>query len=263
MFRNVILFAHRAGQRRPGVDKTPLFIKPLIHPDIKKVDTYVSNNLQNNLYNLYQKNVLANGKKVNIGGDHSMSIATVADSIRRYPNLKLIWMDAHCDINTYEMSETKNYHGMPLSILTGLETDSKLNFIDKTIDFKNILYIGIRDIDPFEKEILKQKKIKFITVNEVNKKPKNVINDISKFIGNNPVHFSFDVDVLDPSVMPSTGTAVDNGIELEQCKKIIDYLFDCNLVSVDITELNLAIGHVEDRAKSLINLTYLFKRYIF
>ena len=100
-------------------------------------------------------------------------------------------------------------------------------------------------------------------MNEVNKKPKNVINDISKFIGNNPVHFSFDVDVLDPSVMPSTGTAVDDGIELEQCKKIIDYLFDCNLVSVDITELNLAIGHVEDRAKSLINLTYLFKRYIF
>ena len=36
-----------------------------------------------------------------------------------------------------------------------------------------------------------------------------------------------------------------------------------NLVSVDLTELNLTIGHIEDRAKSLINFSYLFKNYIF
>ena len=57
-----------------------------------------------------------------------MSIATVADSIRRYPNLKLIWMDAHADINTYNESITKNYHGMPLSILTGIEKNMSLKF---------------------------------------------------------------------------------------------------------------------------------------
>ena len=69
--------------------------------------------------------------------------------------------------------------------------------------------------------------------------------------------------MLDPSVMPSTGTTVEDGLELEPCKIIIDKLLRKNLVSVDITELNLTIGNIEDRAKSLMNLTYLFKNYLF
>ena len=39
MFKNVIFFAHRAGQRRKGVEKTPLFLKSLIHPYIKQIET--------------------------------------------------------------------------------------------------------------------------------------------------------------------------------------------------------------------------------
>ncbi len=263
LFKNVILFSHRAGQRRLGVDKTPYFINNLIHPNIKKTDTKVTNDLNTNLYNLYQRNVLINGPRLNIGGDHSMSIATVADSIRRYRDLKVVWMDAHCDINTYKMSETKNYHGMPLSILTGLEEDSSLNFVYRYLDFKNILYIGVRDIDSYEKEIVKKHKIKCITVDKIHSNVNKVLCDINEFIGDSPVHFSFDVDVLDPSVMPSTGTPVENGLELEPCKIIVDEMLRHNLVSVDLTELNLTIGHVEDRAKSLINVTHLFKKYIF
>ena len=265
MFKNVIFFAHRAGQRRKGVEKTPLFLKSLIHPYIKQIETKVSTNqdLNINLYNLYQKNVLVDGPKVNIGGDHSMSIATVADSIRRHEDLKVIWMDAHCDINTYKESKSKNYHGMPLSILTGLEKESSLNFINRTIDFKNILYIGVRDIDPFEKEVMEKYNIKHISIEDIHNDIKSTICDINSFVKNSPIHFSFDVDVLDPNVMPSTGTPVECGLELEPCKLIVDELLRKNLVSVDITELNLTIGHVQERAKSLINLTYLFKNYIF
>lgn len=263
MFRNIILFPHRAGQRRPGVDKTPYFIKSLLHPNSQIWESPVNNDLHVNLYNLYQKNVLVDGPRVNIGGDHSMSIATVADSIRRYPNLKVVWMDAHADINTYEHSESKNFHGMPLSILTGIEKSSKLNFIKKTIDPQNILYVGIRDIDPFEQEVISEYKMKNVSIEELHHEHHQAWKKISDFIGNNPVHFSFDVDVLDPSVMPSTGTAVPGGLQLETCKKIVDNMSRQNLVSVDLTELNLTIGHIEDRAKSLINFSYLFKNYIF
>ena len=161
------------------------------------------------------------------------------------------------------MSETKNYHGMPLSILTGLEEESSLNFVYRYLDFKNILYIGVRDIDPYEKEIVKKHKIKCITVDEIHSNVNKILCDINEFIGDSPVHFSFDVDVLDPSVMPSTGTPVENGLELEPCKIIVDEMLRHNLVSVDLTELNLTIGHVEDRARSLINVTHLFKKYIF
>ena len=263
MFRNIILFPHRAGQRRPGVDKTPYFIKSLLHPNSKVIESPVSNDLHINLYNLYQKNVLVNGPRVNVGGDHSMSIATVADSIQRYPNLKVVWMDAHADINTYEQSESKNFHGMPLSILTGIEKNSNLNFINKKINPQNILYVGIRDIDLFEQEIISEYNMKNVSIKELHQDHHQAWKKISDFIEDNPVHFSFDVDVLDPSVMPSTGTAVPGGLQLETCKEIVDNMSRQNLVSVDLTELNLTISHIEDRAKSLINFGYLFKNYIF
>jgi arginase len=264
MFRNIVLFPHRAGQKRPGVDKTPYFIKSLLHPHCKVIDTPVNSDLQTNLYNLYQKNVLITGPRVNIGGDHSMSIATVADSMRRYPNLKLIWMDAHADINTYKKSISKNFHGMPLSILTGIEKDPSLKFIKTHINPKNILYVGIRDIDPFEQYVITNYNIETITIDELNNPYNNIAWDkISTFIGNDPVHFSFDVDVLDPSVLSSTGTIVDYGLQLEPCKNIIDKMMSKNIVSVDLTELNLTIGHIEERAKSIIHFSYLFKNYIF
>ena len=263
MFRNIILFPHRFGQRRPGVDKTPYFIKSLLHPNSNIMESNVGKDMHINLYNLYQNNVMTCGPRVNIGGDHSMSIATVADSIRRYPDLKVIWMDAHADINTYENSNTKNFHGMPLSILTGIENESKLNFVRKRINPNNIMYVGIRDVDPFEKKVISDYQMKVVTIEEIHENPSAAWGKISNFIGNCPVHFSFDVDVLDPSVIPSTGTSVDNGLYLEPCKKIVDNMIRQNLISVDITELNLTIGHVEDRAKSLIHFSTLFKNYIF
>ena len=60
-----------------------------------------------------------------------MSIATVASSLNKYDNLKVIWFDAHADLNTYSSSQSKSYHGMPLSFLTGLDNDHRFNFIKR------------------------------------------------------------------------------------------------------------------------------------
>lgn len=263
MFKNVILFAHKAGQRKVGVDMTPEIIKPHINPKCFTHNTKVSDSLKNNLYNLYQKNLLIKGNRVNIGGDHSMSIATVANSLDRYSNLRVIWMDAHCDINTFDESDTKNYHGMPISILTGLENDKSLNFSKNKLNFKNILYVGIRDIDPFEQMIVEKYNINYITIDQIHSNIKKSLEKIHNFSNNKPIHFSFDVDVLDPFFMPSTGTPVNGGLDLEKCKIIVDNMLDKNLISVDITELNLNIGCLEDKTKSLNNLKFLFDKYIF
>lgn len=263
MFKNIILFSHKAGQRLNGVEKTPLILKDLIKNNLKITNTPITNDLMINLFNLYQTNNQIEGRRINIGGDHSMSIATVANSIEQHNNLKVIWMDAHSDINTYESSLSKNFHGMPLGILTGLEKNKLYNFTDKMLDFKDILYVGIRDIDKFEQEIINEHNIKYITIDEIHQDTENVITNINSFIDNKPVHFSFDVDVLDKSIMPSTGTIVDNGLELDSCKKILDNMLDHNVVSVDITELNLDIGNIEESNKSLDNLKYLFNNYLF
>ena len=83
MFKNVIMFPSRLGQLKYGVEKTPHFLKPLIRKDIYIRNSFVKeDNLSYNLYNLFLENSYICGRKVNIGGDHSMSIATVAESLR-------------------------------------------------------------------------------------------------------------------------------------------------------------------------------------
>ena len=95
----------------------------------------------NNINKLYNQNALIDGRKINIGGDHSMSIATVADSLNRYKqdNLKVLWFDAHPDINTYKSSKSKNVHGMPLGYLTGLCKSNNFPFIVNHLNFNNLM----------------------------------------------------------------------------------------------------------------------------
>lgn len=264
MFKNIIKFSHHLGQTKNGVEKSPQILCSSLDPFINPIECPITDNLYQNIENLYSENKKIDDKRINIGGDHSMAIATVSDSLEKYGNnLKVIWMDAHCDINTYKSSPTKNYHGMPLSILTGLDLNTRglFKFLKSKpfLKFENILYLGIRDIDPFEEEVLHKYKIKYINVNEINNFTYNSLNQIEDFVGNNPIHLSFDVDVVDPFYIPSTGTPVGEGINLESAGILLNNIMKYNLVSMDITELNLAIGNKEDKLKSLNNVRHLMK----
>ena len=267
MFKNIVLFAHKNGQMKSGVEKTPFALRKYIRNNSKVITTKIEDNLYKNLNNLYYENSKLKQPILTIGGDHSMSIATVADSLQKYDQeLKVIWVDAHCDLNTYDSSPSKNYHGMPLSILTGLDiaTRSQFSFLNHVpiLNLKNLLYIGIRDIDPYEEEILNRYNIEYITSETVNTFPMDVCNHIQDFIDGSPVHLSFDVDSIDPTFIPSTGTPVSNGIDLETCKVLLNHTLQSNIVSMDVTELNLAEGGHDGRMKSFNNIKYLMKDII-
>ena len=199
--------------------------------------------------NLYQENKKINEPKINIGGDHSMAISTIADSLNKHKNLKVIWIDAHPDINTYENSVSKNVHGMPLSYLTGLDSSEHFSFIKNKLPFDNLMYIGIRDIDEFEKDIIFKNNIKCLTVDDINNNNDQSIEKILNFINDDPVHLSFDVDGIDPSYIPCTGTDVPNGLNIDSTKNILDNIN--NIVNIDITELNLELGNDNDKFKLL------------
>ena len=251
---SIIGFPNYLGQKLLSNSNTPLqVVKYLGIPTSSFFDlsTQLTSNLFTNLKILFQTNQKIKTPKVNIGGDHSMAIASVADSLQKYPNVKVIWVDAHPDINTYNGSLTKNYHGMPLSFLTGIDKNKKFNFINKLLNFENLLYIGIRDIDKFEKQVIKNNNINVISVDNVNNDVYNSIDKINNFIGNDPVHLSFDVDCLDPLILQSTGTKVNDGLYLEETIEIIKVINQKNLINTDITELNLDIGSIDDKLNSL------------
>lgn len=183
-----------------------------------------------------------------LGGDHSIGTSTVLGSVKKYgKNTTVIWIDAHADINTMQSSLSKNRHGTPVAYATGLDKCWFNKTLDVKIDYNKIIYVGIRDLDLFEKKIIKKHNIKHYTPTEAIK----YINTTT-----DSIHISFDVDALEPNHLDSTGTVADDGLSLSDVKNIINSsLTKDNLVGLDIVEFNPSLGNV---SKSLDTMKKIF-----
>ena len=261
---NFILFPSSLGQTRDGVELSPSYIVKHIKRKKYRIINPVSitHDMFENINSLYITNSQTHGPRINIGGDHTMAIATIAHSLNNYDDLKVIYFDAHADINTLEKSESKHYHGMPLSFVTGLEHDKKFKFIEKKLKFENLLYIGSRCLDKFEVNEIYKRNIKYLTPDDINNNYEDSIRKIVDFVGNSPLHISFDVDAIDSEYIPSTGTPVKNGVDLQNAINTLDVLRTKKLISLDITELNMKIGTKRDSKKSMKNTLRLFNSFL-
>src|SRR5699024_8894041 len=106
-----------------------------------------------------------------LGGDHSIAIGTLAGVSKHYDNLGVIWYDAHGDLNTEKTSPSGNIHGMPLAARLGLGHRRLTNILGGHAKVKpeNIVMIGIRDLDPEEKVLIREKNINVYTMHEVDR----------------------------------------------------------------------------------------------
>ena len=229
LFNNILLINHGLGNTNTDTKYTPSILKHnLKNNNIINLD--LKGDLYDNLFVINKVSKQYNKKSLFIGGDHSISIATINAVYEA--GMKIIWMDAHTDINTKKSSKTKNVHGMPLAFLTGLQK-SKYNI---NLPFNDILYIGIRDIDQYEQDIIDKYNIKYINCNMNSLLIKKEILD---FVGNNKIHLSFDVDVIDSEYFNSVNTPVKNGFNILKIKYILDIIYNyCNINSMDIVEIN-------------------------
>lgn len=254
MFRHAIFSQHGLGQRKIGVENTPKILSNHMVRYINK--HYIRNydNFNQNLKALYNCNKNIDGKRINIGGDHSMTIATGAYSLNKYNNTKFIWIDAHADINTMESSNTGNIHGMPLGFLTSHGKTNMFPFINNKLRYDNLIYIGLRDMDDYESKLIYKYNIPVIRSSEANNNTKMVCDILKKMCADSPVHISFDVDALDPRVIFSTGTPVSKGLRQNSATKIIKYLNEnLDVINMDVCELNLNIGSDKQTKMSLSN----------
>lgn len=117
---------------------------------------------------------------------------------------------------------------MPVSFLLGLPNDEDtltLPWVPPVLKPEKIVYIGLRDVDPGEKKILKDLGIKAFSMHEVDKygigKVVEMALDHINPNRDSPIHLSFDVDALDPTVAPSTGTPVLHCKSLGKKRKLI------------------------------------------
>ena len=186
---------------------------------------------------------------LSLGGDHLMSFYSItAQLIRAGPgNLGVVWCDAHVDINTKKTSVTGNMHGMVVAGLMGLESFWGERVSDKyKLRPENIVYVGTRDIDPPEQKFLDTYGIKYYTSDQIKNWGVNRImhQALYKDLAHVPfLHLSHDVDVMDPSVFPCTGTAVSNGLSMEESVLVNTRMGnDSRLWSMDLVEYNPVFG---------------------
>lgn len=177
--------------------------------------------------------VNSDGFPIVLGGDHSIAMGTLAGLRRaRGQAPGLVWVDAHSDINSPETSPSGNVHGMPLWYA--------LN--EGCADPKRTVQIGLRDVDQSEKENLRASGVTAFTMSDVDRMGMTRVMEEAIRIagaGGKPIHMSFDMDGIDPSEAPGTGTPVKGGLSFREAHLAMEMLAESGqLGSIEMVEIN-------------------------
>ncbi len=159
-----------------------------------------------------------------LGGEHSITSGCIVPFTKKYKNICLLHFDAHADLR-------QSYNG---------EKFSHASAIRRCLDYKNVSLIsfGIRNISESEIPFLKKNssRIKIFWAKDKNKWN---LSKFKKLIKNKTVYLTFDVDGLDSSIMPATGTPEPGGLLWDETLDIIRIAAkNSKIVGADINELS-------------------------
>ena len=198
-----------------------------------------------------------------LGGDHCLaigSISAVAAHCRKHGRkLRVLWLDAHADFNTSEITPSGNIHGMPMACVCGLGPAALTGLSGRSpaVDASNIRQIGIRSVDAGEKKLVHDIGLEILDmryIDEVGMK-RAMIEALSGMDRNTHLHVSFDVDFLDPSIAPGVGTTVPGGPNYREAQLCMEMIADSGrLASLDVMELNPAFDNHNQTAKLAVDL---------
>ena len=203
---------------------------------------------------------LARGRlPIMMGGDHCLamgSITAVARHCRQAGRkLRVLWLDAHSDFNTSEVTPSGNIHGMPVACLCGIGPDAltKLGGDAPAITPAMVRQIGIRSVDPEEKKLIKDHRVDVYDMRYIDEMGMRHAMELAlaTLDERTHLHVSFDVDFLDPDIAPGVGTTVPGGPTYREAQLCMEMIADTGrLGSLDIVELNPACD-VRNRTAAL------------
>jgi arginase len=186
-----------------------------------------------------------------LGGDHSISLGTIAAAAQRGP-VGVIWVDAHADFNTPDTSPSGNIHGMPVAALIGRGAEMMVNvgYPGPKLQPSHIVQIGIRDLDAQEREQLLPSGINVFTMRHVDELGMAAVarQALDRLRHLPRLHVSLDMDSLDPDEAAGVGTPVPGGLSYREAHLLMEILGDSGRVqSLDIVEINPIL---DDRNKT-------------
>lgn len=153
-----------------------------------------------------------------IGGEHLVSLGAIRAAFKKYPDLCIIHFDAHADLRDDYLNE-KLSHACVLRRIWDLVGDGRI--------YQFGIRSGTREEFQWSKSHTFMQKFNF-----------NGIEEIIKNLINKPVYFTLDLDVLDVSVFPGTGTPEGGGVSFTELLNTCLMLSELNIIGFDINELS-------------------------
>jgi arginase len=201
-----------------------------------------------------------------LGGDHSIAIGTVAgigafcrDGGRR-PGI--LWIDAHGDFNTPEISPSGNIHGMAAAICAGIGPP-RLCGIEgppKKVEPENIVMIGLRNLDKGERECMMNHGVKMFTMQDIDRKGMHqVMREALLYLCSHSehLHVSFDLDSVDPLYATGVGTPVRGGLTYREAHLMMEMIAETErMASLEVVEVNPILDSKNQSAVLAVELIH-------
>jgi arginase len=198
-----------------------------------------------------------------LGGDHCLGIGSITAVARhcRANGLKLrvLWLDAHADFNTFEVTPSGNIHGMPVACLCGVGPPAltTLGGESPALAAADLRQVGIRSVDAGEKRLVQDFGLDIYDMRYIDEiGMKRAMEEALEGVdGNTHIHVSFDVDFLDPAIAPGVGTTVPGGPNYREAQLVMEMIADTGCMgSLDIVELNPAFDEHNKTALLAVDL---------
>ncbi len=194
---------------------------------------------------------LAQGRlPILLGGDHCLGLGSVSavakHCIETGKKLRVLWLDAHADFNTSELTPSGNVHGMPVACLCGLGPAELTGLGGHTPALQpgQIRQIGIRSVDEGEKRLVHEQGLEVFDMRFIDEHGMRhtMVQALAGLDDDAHLHVSFDVDFLDPEIAPGVGTTIPGGPTYREAQLCMEMIADSGrLGSLDIVELNPAL----------------------
>ena len=206
---------------------------------------------------------MTKGLPIFLGGDHSLSLGTVVGvanhaATRGRPQF-VLWLDAHTDFHTPQSTASGNLHGAPLGYAAGRPGFDGFPKVNTPVPFENICFLGLRSVDPEEREFLQSTKAHCHDMRTIDEH--GIARPLARFLdtvaaANGALHVSFDVDFLDPDLAPAVGTTVPGGATVREAHLVMEMICDSGLMtSLDLVELNPFLDERGRTAQVMVDLT--------
>lgn len=198
-----------------------------------------------------------------LGGDHSLGLGSIV-AVARWcrangKKLRVLWLDAHADFNTSDVTPSGNIHGMPVACLCGLgpERLTGLGGPAPAVRPDEVRQVGIRSVDEGERRLIREHGLDVYDmryIDEVGMR-QAMAEALDGMDEDTHLHVSFDVDFLDPSIAPGVGTTVMGGPTYREAQLCMEMICDTGRMgSLDIVELNPLIDENNRTGRLAVDL---------